>query len=418
MYQSFGTIEKLKVILIKPCIICDHLIITKYIFFKIIFVFFIKGMRVFPNKEENYNKVPLNFSLDFDPPKRLEYLKIDRLIDCLAVLHLSRHFFANLQFIRSLLIEDACFSKVPNDAFKNMKNLEILGIKNVNSFSHIELKDLFKLKWLRLEINSEEIPLFDHVNPELQVLEFYLRSDLRFNNFESKSNSSSKSFRLNQVFKFHKLKAFLFSGGNNVDFDLDFMHYENVRNTKRFKHENDESNTVNSSSLIYLRLAEIKSLKGSWSSFLNLRTLDLSNNYRVQFQTGMFDGLVNLKSLDISNSCVKLSSDLFNGIINLERLSMRRCNLSRLPDGLFSPLACLKLLDLLSNNIIGLNENTFKGLESLEELRLDYFSSSESLSIDVFTNFGDFKKLILNPISKDLTEQLNAKFSNIQINYY
>ena len=168
-------------------------------------------------------------------------------------------------------------------------------------------------------------------------------------------------------------------------------------------------------------LLEIKSLKGSWSNFLNLRTLDLSVNSNIEFQPGMFNGLVNLKWLNISSTNIKeemLSNDFFNGLANLERLDMYNCKLTRLPDDLFSPLIRLQTLDIGFNlNITEINTNTFKSLKNLKELKLDNY---EFLSIDLFIYFKNLESLTLNIyrntcFSNHLENQLKEKYPNLKI---
>lgn len=108
-----------------------------------------------------------------------------------------------------------------------------------------------------------------------------------------------------------------------------------------------------------------------------------------------------------------LSSDLFYGLVNLERLVMRCCHLETLPDGLFSSLTNLKVLDMHYNFLDEINTNTFIGLENLRVLILN----TRNLSIDVFNHLKKLEKLYIfqNCISTELNEQLKVKYPNIVI---
>ena len=123
--------------------------------------------------------------MKFKASESLEFLKINVGKHSPKVL-LSEHFFTNLRFITALQISDGDFSKVPNDVFNGLENLEALRVRKPINFSHIELKGLSKLKWLRFEFDKDEIPIFDQVNPDLQVLELYLRFEIDKSVFESK----------------------------------------------------------------------------------------------------------------------------------------------------------------------------------------------------------------------------------------
>lgn len=298
------------------------------------------------NDENNHHR----FSLDLVPSKSLEFLKIEN-SNRLGKIMLSENFFTNFQFIRWLQFEKCNFSNIPNDALKNMINLEVLEIEHAENVSHIVFAYLFK---------------------------------------------------------FGKLKAFTFSSTKISKFDCEWL--QNERSSVR--------------SLRYLRFENLESLKGQWSKFENLLTLDLSYNTSIKIQQSMFNGLASLKSLNMSN-----------------------CEIKRLPNGLFSPLVNLRELNLLYNFIEEINENTFNGLENLRELDLYRYHASCSeliavneytynevemcrkrnlpaynkadyqyLSIRVFSSFKNLEKLTLNHVSNKLKKQLKVKFPNLDLN--
>lgn len=323
---------------------------------------------------------------------------------------LSSRFFLNLGHIRLLHLESCDFSNVPSDAFKSMINLEALKVTCPQKFSHIELKDLFKLKWLRFILDAEEIPNFYQANSDLKVLEIYLEES-------SLPNSSLSLNNVHHMFNFRQLLDFSFIDCNNyLDFNADWLLGKNL---KQFKPEFDEIiNTCHASSLRYLRMENVKSIKGSFSSFVNLRLLDLRLNSSIELQPGMFNGLVYLKDLDLDRTrviCSMLPSDLFNGLVNLKRLNMGKCKLKTLPDGLFSTLARLQVLKLHNFDSLELTANTFKGLDNLRELCLisDFWPIDcvrNWNDQDVFIHFKKLEKFFLKSISIDSKEQLIAKY--------
>lgn len=271
----------------------------------------------FHNSKQEYRKhgeaSPL-FSLDLVPAKCLEILQIkksyfNRYNQTSEVL-LSKNLFKNLQFIRLLELEECNFSNLASDAFNSMVNLEAFGVEDAIRMSHIELKGLTKLKWLKLGSgNDENLPLFDQVNVDLEVLEI---------NLVFRLNPKSKIF---QNFNFPRLKAFFFKvGQETLEFDLSWIHAP-----QKLKNSND----ITTSSLRYLSLNGIKSLEGSFLGFSNLKTLEFSKTC-FKFQPNIFNGLFNLKSLNISYNSIKhkcLPTGVFNGLVSLERLVMKRCNI-------------------------------------------------------------------------------------------
>lgn len=295
---------------------------------------------------------------DFEPPRFLEFLFIERNSPYINLL--SSHFFINLGHIRLLKLDSCDFSNVPSDAFKSMQNLEALNVMYPHNFSHIEIKDLFKLKWLRLHLDINETIRFYQANPNLKVLDF---------------RNASKN--LHQMFNFRKLEAFTVCNryDKRIDFDLDWLlgkHLDHFR--PEINDFIDAIITSQTSSLRYLYLENFKSINGSFSSFFNLRTLKLSYISPSEFQSNMFKELVNLTSLDLSHNDFKyrmlIPTCFFNGLDNLKQLVMSECNLTRLPDGLFAPLSRLQLLNLSHNNLLEIDMNTFRGLEYLRELLL------------------------------------------------
>jgi Leucine-rich repeat (LRR) protein len=76
-----------------------------------------------------------------------------------------------------------------------------------------------------------------------------------------------------------------------------------------------------------------------------------ANKWRSAVRTGVFDGLDSLGSLTISDypHLKSLQSDLFVTLANADTIELTRCSVSHIAPGVFTPLKCLRALDLGSN---------------------------------------------------------------------
>lgn len=90
-----------------------------------------------------------------------------------------------------------------------MKNLRVECYK---IFSY-RIQRSLTLKWLRLELSTDEIPLFNQAYPDLEVFECILDFKYLISEFESK---------LFKIFNFCKLKAFTFSSLRKLNHDSFF----------------------------------------------------------------------------------------------------------------------------------------------------------------------------------------------------
>ena len=104
-----------------------------------------------------------------------------------------------------------------------------------------------------------------------------------------------------------------------------------------------------------------------------IKTLDLSGISSLQ--TGDFDGLTNLVSLDLSSgSLSELPENIFAGLTNLVTLDLSSDlssgGLSELPANIFADLTNLETLLLNDNDLVTLPPNIFAGLTRLNMLNL------------------------------------------------
>ena len=121
-------------------------------------------------------------------------------------------------------------------------------------------------------------------------------------------------------------------------------------------------------------LAEVRFLDIEWIFDENSRTL----------QPGDFDGLSNLRKLDLRGKVIEgLAPGVFSGLSELRELDLSYNRVAGLTPGIFSGLSRLRELDLSYNLVAGLAPGVFNGLSSLDRLRLEAinFKSGPSFGI-------------------------------------
>ena len=94
---------------------------------------------------------------------------------------------------------------------------------------------------------------------------------------------------------------------------------------------------------------------------------------------------------------LRLRSDDFKGLVNLEELDLADTRLSSLPSGVFAGLASLETLNLNKNRLRSLPAGVFDGLTSLVTLRLQQNPSLRSLPYDEFEALPNLRELRVDP---------------------
>ncbi|GMT36622.1 hypothetical protein PFISCL1PPCAC_27919, partial [Pristionchus fissidentatus] len=99
----------------------------------------------------------------------------------------------------------------------------------------------------------------------------------------------------------------------------------------------------------------LRTVKSDW--FLGdiektLHQLDLSSNGIHEMEETPFRRLTKLKKLVLDGNKLKLTANMFEGLENLETLSLDDCDISELPEGIFKPLKKLKALSLRGNPFV------------------------------------------------------------------
>ena len=112
---------------------------------------------------------------------------------------------------------------------------------------------------------------------------------------------------------------------------------------------------------------------GQLQRFTFLTYLDLSFNGKFTPSCDSFDGLTQLKTLDLnSTKRTHLKPCAFSKLTNLETLSLSCSNMQNVTADIFATLNNLKKLDLSDNGLSQINNNIFWSLPHLKVLYLGY----------------------------------------------
>lgn len=134
----------------------------------------------------------------------------------------------------------------------------------------------------------------------------------------------------------------------------------------------------------------------AFSSFQNLKELDLSHNDIRIMAPGCFDGIED--SLEYLGLHLNKLNEISVGTLattswtNLRQLNLGHNKLTKVPVGLFFNMNALEYLNLDSNQIIALRPSTFQGLQSLDYMDLSYNKLS-SLPTGAFAHTPRLTKL-------------------------
>lgn len=465
------------------------------------FQFLISGIRVsneFQQESNKHNSGHNSSLIHFKTLENIQFLDIDFEYTASASASASNHkassisndhchfnlhtsFFANFSHIRRLFLKNCDFFQAKEDVFRTLTNLEVLDLDFPRNSSHIKIENLPKLKSLRFFNTSDEnIPVFQHANPDLEILELNLKGHI-------------KSLNLIQKCCFPKLKIFCFRG---TDHDLNDFHLDWLSEQTQMKNSPTElfSNTSCGKILenfniksICLETDDISSIKGKFSIFTSLQSLKLKGNYSFdhlarklfhishddekaartlqRIDCDLFHDLRYLENLDLrENGIVSIKKKAFRELFGLRFLDLSYNNLThieprmffhtpnlahlnlsnnhhiRIKKKTFSYLNRLKSLNLADCSIEFLDEKTFRSLVSLEVLDLSmnprmkikrilfkeltnlkklYLTSDSIFCTPVdFSNLNSLERVLFDSISCDLfMEKLKNNFTKIEFDY-
>ena len=109
-------------------------------------------------------------------------------------------------------------------------------------------------------------------------------------------------------------------------------------------------------------------------NFSSINDLDLSKQMIHTIDSDVFNETINLKTLKLSYNRLEIIKRSWFGksMINLERLILRKNQITKIELLAFDNLKSLRVLDLRYNNLGNLDDGAFWGLNSLKYLVLDY----------------------------------------------
>ncbi|GMR61776.1 hypothetical protein PMAYCL1PPCAC_31971 [Pristionchus mayeri] len=155
---------------------------------------------------------------------------------------------------------------------------------------------------------------------------------------------------------------------------LSALYLERNKITKIDSHAFDGFKNISKLVLTKNRLRTVRSEWFAGDIEKTLHVLDISHNGIKETDKSPFRNLKNLKKLVLDENSLELDEDFFEGLGNLETLSLDDCDLTDddLPKGLFKPLKKLKVLSLRGNKFT-------EAPEALEEIsHLAYLDLSET----------------------------------------
>lgn len=130
-----------------------------------------------------------------------------------------------------------------------------------------------------------------------------------------------------------------------------------------------------------------------FSSFSHLRVLNLSYN-PLQTLNGILTSLVSLEQLNLDTTGLsKLLPHTFTNNSYLKKLDLTGNALKEVPTKSLSVLKKLVYLDLSDNHFEHVRTQAFKGLDSVEELRLDNSHALETIEQHAFDGMSSLRKV-------------------------
>ncbi|XP_074663101.1 adhesion G-protein coupled receptor G6-like isoform X2 [Tubulanus polymorphus] len=157
--------------------------------------------------------------------------------------------------------------------------------------------------------------------------------------------------------------------------------------------------------------------KDEFKDYVNLNSLNLSNNLIKYVHEDAFSHNENLEVLDLSyNNISTLKKETFENTAKLKFLNLSNNHIKSIHEGAFSYNENLEVLNLSYNNIITLHQDTFENTAKLKYLDLSYNNIS-TLKKETFENTAKLKYLYLtdNRIDCSLNNTLFKHISELTL---
>ena len=130
-----------------------------------------------------------------------------------------------------------------------------------------------------------------------------------------------------------------------------------------------------------------------FEGMVNLEHISIESNGLTEIPDDLFEDLSTLKYIRLSeNYDLTIQDGVFDGLDSLEELVLSDCNFDSLPEGIFQGLTSLVTLHLQGNEFRTLPDGIFEGLTSLEFLDISENELTE-LSSGIFSDLESLLEL-------------------------
>ena len=305
--------------------------------------------------------------------------------------------------LEELTLNNTSIIKNINDELKKLKKLKTLKLNNCDSFEDIPF--LVNLETLHLtNFSNKSLNLNKFVNLKELYLNYKKTRYIDINKlFEIKYNVIKDNVIKDNVIKYNVIKDNVLGNLKKLTFDHCNLY---------FIQENFFKYLTNLEDLIILQKDNIyiaqKEMRNKYS-FLSTKSI----NEKSIIKLNNLKKLTKLKNLSLECylDLYVIDENTFNGLNNLENLNLLYNYITKINPSTFINLEKLKELNLSGNELEEINKDTFNGLNNLENLNL---SSNKLKKINsfAFNGLNNLKNLNLSDnkleeINKDTLNGLN-----------
>ena len=306
----------------------------------------------------------------------------------MKVMDLTKHFFEPLMNTKvSLLnLRHNAFITIHDDAFQFLPYLTNLNLMNckINIMKPKAFRSLKQLTMLDISKNYIKTINFNGILKACSHLKTLL------------AKSTGISMKETWNFTSHKYLERLDLSENSIVGILDFRKLTHLRSLHLNQINGKPSSTM--FNLVNIKIANLTNLTvfsfsrnrayifmktsskagGIFEGLINLKELDLSKNElnkNLPLPNNLTRPLISLKRFDLkesfgSSTSMVIGPELLEGLEQLEYIGLARNSISTIGPNSFKDLYSLKVLDLSNNRITTLRKEHFSGLRKLEKLML------------------------------------------------